>query len=121
MSAVELHKLRVQHLYRRSLKTMLSWACDRDVFWEEAERIRGQFEANKQVTERRQVEALFRRAEAQLWKFAHPDPYIVPYRPGGSLYARNPPWDSEMHRQPDFGREPGFAVDPVAVHAIYGH
>lgn len=27
----------------------------------------------------------------------------------------------QMHRQPDFGREPGFAVDPVAVHAIYGH
>ena len=29
----------------------------------------------------------------------------VPYYPGGSLYARNPPFSKELHQQLDFGRE----------------
>ena len=28
----------------------------------------------------------------------HPDPYIVPYRPGGSMYARNPPFPEVRRR-----------------------
>jgi len=29
----------------------------------------------------------------------------VPYRPGGSMYARNPPFDPSVHIHLDFGRE----------------
>ena len=31
----------------------------------------------------------------------------VPYRPGGSMYARNPPFDPSVHIHLDFGREGG--------------
>jgi len=32
--------------------------------------------------------------EAKLLEFEHPDPYIAPYMPGGTLFMRNPalPW-----------------------------
>jgi len=30
-------------------------------------------------------------AKAELFEFTHPDPYCVPYMPGGSLFMRNPP------------------------------
>lgn len=34
-----------------------------------------------------------------------PAPCAVPYRPGGSMYARNPPFDPSVHIHLDFGRE----------------
>ena len=43
--------------------------------------------------------------EAALASRSHPDPYRVPYRPGGTLYARNPPLSPDLHQQYDFGRE----------------
>ena len=43
--------------------------------------------------------------EAALASRSHPDPYTVPYRPGGTLYARNPPLPAGLHQQYDFGRE----------------
>jgi NADH dehydrogenase (ubiquinone) 1 beta subcomplex subunit 9 len=43
--------------------------------------------------------------EATLAARSHPDPYTVPYRPGGTLYARNPGVPAAMHQQLDFGRE----------------
>lgn len=49
--------------------------------------------------------ALLKRGEAELAAKSHPDLYTVPYRPGGTLYARNPPVSSELHQQLDFGRE----------------
>ena len=30
-------------------------------------------------------------AKAELFEFTHPDPYCVPFMPGGSLFMRNPP------------------------------
>ena len=30
-------------------------------------------------------------AKAELFEFSHPDPYCVPFMPGGSLFMRNPP------------------------------
>mmetsp|Transcript_23572 Transcript_23572/g.43323 ORF Transcript_23572/g.43323 Transcript_23572/m.43323 type:complete len:84 (+) Transcript_23572:557-808(+) len=32
-----------------------------------------------------------REGKAELFEFTHPDPYCVPYMPGGSLFMRNPP------------------------------
>lgn len=29
--------------------------------------------------------------KAELFKYTHPDPYCVPFMPGGSLFMRNPP------------------------------
>jgi hypothetical protein len=49
--------------------------------------------------------ALVKRGEAELASKSHPDLYTVPYRPGGTLYARNPPVSPELHQQLDFGRE----------------
>lgn len=52
-----------------------------------------------------EAERLLARGEALLASKAHPDPYRVPYRPGGTLYARNPPLDGRLHQEFDFGRE----------------
>lgn len=48
---------------------------------------------------------LLARGEARLASKSHPDVYKVPYRPGGTLYARNPPVDPRLHQEFDFGRE----------------
>jgi hypothetical protein len=29
--------------------------------------------------------------KAELFEYSHPDPYCVPFMPGGSLFMRNPP------------------------------
>lgn len=51
-----------------------------------------------------QIERVLQNGEAKFESMKHPDPYIVPYRPGGSLYARNPPFQ-DVTLQRDFGRE----------------
>ncbi|PRW45557.1 NADH dehydrogenase [ubiquinone] 1 beta subcomplex subunit 9 [Chlorella sorokiniana] len=103
VSAVQ--RLRAIHLYRHSLKNMLSWAVRREVFYAEAERIRGEFDQLKTLDDPIQIERALERGEARLRDHQHPDPYIVPYRPGGSMYARNPPFDPSVHIHLDFGRE----------------
>lgn len=35
--------------------------------------------------------SLSQEAKAELFESTHPDPYCVPYMPGGSLFMRNPP------------------------------
>lgn len=52
-----------------------------------------------------EAERLLARGEALLSSKSHPDVYKVPYRPGGTLYARNPPVDARLHQEFDFGRE----------------
>ena len=34
---------------------------------------------------------LTQEGKAELYEFTHPDPYCVPFMPGGSLFMRNPP------------------------------
>jgi hypothetical protein len=72
----------------------------------QAEKLRARFEAapggDPAVIERSLL-----RGEAALAARAHPDPYITPYRPGGSLYARNPPLPEGVKIHLDFGREGG--------------
>mmetsp|Transcript_19520 Transcript_19520/g.58993 ORF Transcript_19520/g.58993 Transcript_19520/m.58993 type:complete len:107 (-) Transcript_19520:1547-1867(-) len=98
-------KLRAIHLYRHTLKNVISWCVRRDIFWEEAERIRGLFEKNAHVKESQVIDGLLRKGEAELYKHIHPDPIIVPYFYGGTMYQRNPPFPKEMHQVMDFGRE----------------
>jgi hypothetical protein len=33
----------------------------------------------------------YQEGKAELFEFTHPDPYCVPFMPGGSLFMRNPP------------------------------
>lgn len=40
---------KVARLYRHSLKTLLSWSIDREVFNEEASQLRGRFDAHRGV------------------------------------------------------------------------
>ncbi|KAG7671149.1 hypothetical protein Ndes2526B_g02392 [Nannochloris sp. 'desiccata'] len=86
---------------------MLSWAIRREVFYVEAEKIRAEFDANAGLDDPRQIERALVRGETKYGEYTHPDPYIVPYRPGGSMYARNPPFPQDIHIHLDFGREGG--------------
>uniref|UniRef100_A0A7S3E1U9 NADH dehydrogenase [ubiquinone] 1 beta subcomplex subunit 9 n=1 Tax=Chloropicon laureae TaxID=464258 RepID=A0A7S3E1U9_9CHLO len=103
--AVIAHRVRVMRLYRHSLKQMASWAVQRSLFYVEAEKIRSQFEANKNVPTLGEAERLVEAGEKQLQDTAHPDPYIVPYFVGGSSYHRNPPFPKEISTHHNFGRE----------------
>ncbi|PSC68932.1 NADH dehydrogenase [ubiquinone] 1 beta subcomplex subunit 9 [Micractinium conductrix] len=91
--ATAVQRLRAIHLYRHSLKNMLSWAVRREVFYVEADKLRSDFEQLKRLDDPIQIDRALEKGEARLREHLHPDPYIVPYRPGGSLYARNPPFD----------------------------
>ena len=43
-----------------------------------------------------EAEQLVKAGQEYLDKVKHPDPYIVPYYIGGSMYARNPPYPKEV-------------------------
>ncbi|EIE22808.1 complex 1 family protein-like protein [Coccomyxa subellipsoidea C-169] len=105
MSIRAAQRQRALHLYRHGLKNLLSWAIRRDLFAQEAGRLRAEFDLNKDVDNVAQAARLLEKGEAKLKEYEHPDPYIVPYHPGGSLYARNPPFPKELKQQLDFGRE----------------
>lgn len=98
-------KERARLLYRRSLKTLLSWAVHRDLFYVEADKTRAAFEANKDEVNLARIDRLLQEGENKLAKLAHPDPYTVPWAPGGSKYARNPPVPPEIGLVYDFGRQ----------------
>ena len=72
----------------------------------QAEKLRARFEAAP-GGDTAVIERSLLRGEAELAAHAHPDPYITPYRPGGSLYARNPPLPEGVKIHLDFGREGG--------------
>ena len=71
---------------------------------EQARKLRAEFEANRHL-DRVQGERLVAKGEERLAGTAHPDPYIVPYYTGGSLYARNPEVPADVKIHLDFGRE----------------
>uniref|UniRef100_B6U973 NADH dehydrogenase [ubiquinone] 1 beta subcomplex subunit 9 n=1 Tax=Zea mays TaxID=4577 RepID=B6U973_MAIZE len=76
-------KERVRLLYRRALKDTLNWAVHRHLFYQDASDLRDKFEANRHVDNLDVVDRLIDDAEAQYRNFQHPDPYIVPWAPGG--------------------------------------
>jgi NADH dehydrogenase (ubiquinone) 1 beta subcomplex subunit 9 len=77
-------------LYRHSLKLLLSWAIDRDIFNEEATKLRARFDANRGVSHSA-ASRILEEGEDEAFYYTHPDPYVVPYMPGGTLFMRNPP------------------------------
>ena len=77
-------------MYRHSLKTLLSWAVDRDVFNEAATRIRQRFDSNRGQNAAA-ASRLLKEGQDELFDYMHPDPYVIPTMPGGSKFMRNPP------------------------------
>lgn len=74
-----LHKQYVASLYRRMLRNSLNWNVRRDLWRTDAQRIRADFEHNRNVTNPRQLSALLQSAEAYLETYGHPDPYKREY------------------------------------------
>lgn len=67
-------------------------AIDREVFLSEAGKLRASFSANAHLApESGKVKALVRKAHEELLRYSHPDKYILPWMPGGTLFMRNPP------------------------------
>ena len=97
---------RLMLLYRQCLRNSSSWIPDRGIWFAEARNIRAQFEANKDVTDIAQIDKLLQAGENELHGMLHPDPYIIPYDVGGTLYGRNPP-PPINNIELDFGREKG--------------
>ncbi|RRT55800.1 hypothetical protein B296_00044903 [Ensete ventricosum] len=84
-------KERVRLLYRRALKDTLNWTVNRHHFYQHASDLREKFEANKHAEDLDTIDRLIQVGEANYEKLRHPDPYIVPWAPGGSKFCRNPP------------------------------
>ncbi|KAK2978290.1 hypothetical protein RJ640_017141 [Escallonia rubra] len=98
-------KERVRILYRRALKETLNWAVHRHLFYPDADAMREKFEANRNVEDLETIDRLIADGEARHDKWRHPDPYIVPWAPGGSKFTRNPTMPSGIEIVYDFGRE----------------
>lgn len=98
-------KERVRILYRRALKDTLNWAVHRHIFYEDASILREKFDANKHLEDPDTIDHVIAEAEAHYEKFRHPDPYIVPWAPGGSKFTRNPAPPSGIEIVYDYGKE----------------
>ena len=77
-------------LYRKALKTLSSWAIDREIFLDEATKLRARFDESRGCSPA-QATHLLKEGQNELFGNTHPDPYCIPYMPGGSLFMRNPP------------------------------
>ena len=66
-----------------------SWSEDRQIFNEEATKIRAEFNQNIKAPPE-QGKRLLREAKERMAELTHPDPYINPHTPGGTSFMRNP-------------------------------
>ncbi|OAY65127.1 NADH dehydrogenase [ubiquinone] 1 beta subcomplex subunit 9 [Ananas comosus] len=98
-------KERVMLLYRRALKDTLNWAVHRHIFYQDASDLREKFEAYRHVEDLDTIDRLISEGEATYEKWRHPDPYIVPWAPGGSKFTRNPPPPEGIEIVYDYGKE----------------
>ena len=73
---------------------MLSWAVQRNIFYQERDRIRAQFEANAVLTQPGQISSAIAAGEATLAEYSHPDPYTC------LLYTSPSPRDGLLSRMP---------------------
>ena len=87
----ESNSKRVASLFRRALRTAFDSSLKFDAYRNETIKIRAQFEANKQINNPTELEAVIAKTEQKLTEWNHPDPYVTPCRPGGTKYQRNLP------------------------------
>lgn len=80
----------VATLYRHALRHLLSWCIDRDIFNDEATKLRARFDANRGVSPAAAAR-LLEEGQDELFDNLHPDIYKIPCMPGGSLFMRNSP------------------------------
>ena len=115
--------IQAARLYRHALKTLDSWTIDRDVFNDEADILRARFDANRGLPPAKAI-AVIEQGEDELFKFTHPDPYVRPYMPGGSLFMRYSPLPKEVcfpdgDAPDDF---PDYTLNPdVSWHCCCSH
>lgn len=108
------------HDFHSYLRNVNSWAEDREVFNEEATKVREAFNANMSVTgkyfflwrillfscgfiinylffyiEPALISRLLREGKEKLQSVRHPDAYIQAFMPGGTLFMRNPAFPNE--------------------------
>jgi hypothetical protein len=69
---------------------LTSWIESRELWCEEAIKIRASFDAQKSLKDDATINRLLREAQEKLDLQTHPDKYIHPAMPGGSLFMRNP-------------------------------
>ena len=74
------HVQRVTRLYKRSLRHLLSWCIDRQLWREEALELRARFDANKNVTDKKKALQLLEEGEAEFMAKRHPNPIICRYQ-----------------------------------------
>eukprot|EP00741_Cyanophora_paradoxa_P015633 tig00020903_g15090.t1 len=86
---------RVFRLYRDSLRQLLNWTVDRELFFEEAAKVRSMFEKNRHLRGAA-IEQALRMGEEKLDTKRHPDPYIYPLSPGGSSFMRYPLYHEDV-------------------------
>lgn len=98
MSLQEQHKVLVQTMYRQSLRLTKSWINRRDLWREKACEIRRQFDRNKDLTDKYQIDYLVKRTSELLAKYKHPDPIIPPQRPDGTKFERNIPTSPLLYK-----------------------
>ncbi|KAJ6896778.1 NADH dehydrogenase [Populus alba x Populus x berolinensis] len=72
---------------------------------EKADLLRARFENNKHVEDPDTIDRMIADGEAQYNKWRHPDPYIVPWAPGGSKFTRNPTPPEGIEIVYNYGRE----------------
>ena len=89
------HSQEVCHLYRRALRTLGSWAIDREVFNTEGLKMRARFRNNIDASPAKAA-SLLAQGHAEMNTWTHPDRYLINYLPGGSLFMRNPPLPVEV-------------------------
>uniref|UniRef100_A0A7S0YVV2 NADH dehydrogenase [ubiquinone] 1 beta subcomplex subunit 9 n=1 Tax=Hemiselmis tepida TaxID=464990 RepID=A0A7S0YVV2_9CRYP len=94
------HRTRVMNLYRQSLRLCMNVCIDRNLFSEEGQKIRDQFDAHKGETNVKVAQKLVEDGEAELLRWFHPDPYRFPYRPGGTKFQRNVPVPEQFLQNP---------------------
>ncbi|XP_074275467.1 NADH dehydrogenase [ubiquinone] 1 beta subcomplex subunit 9-like [Silene latifolia] len=96
---------RVRLLYRRSLRDTLNWAVHRHLFYQDADELRKKFDAHKNVEDLDTIDRMIANGEAEYNKWRHPDPYVVPWAPGGSKFCRNPEPPKGIEIIYDYGLE----------------
>ncbi|KAI9145075.1 hypothetical protein BKA69DRAFT_1122012 [Paraphysoderma sedebokerense] len=84
------HTTYIKSLYKRCLRSSLDWSVRRNIWRQEAMKIRYQFEENRNVTNPMLLEEIISETEKKLADFAHPEPYRFITSPSGSKYNRNP-------------------------------
>ncbi|KAH9988418.1 NDUFB9, NADH-ubiquinone oxidoreductase [Russula vinacea] len=97
------HRRYVKSLYKRMLENERNWVVRYDLYRARACAVRAEFERNRNVHDPRALAAILEKAEEELARKRHPDPYIHPTFPGGTKWERNLPpalgpiFDHEAH------------------------